>query len=193
MVVNFRIVPGSAPAGADAPRTGTKLTRATPSAASSHLIFLMFCLLWQEPRQHSAGSRRLAQRLHPACRWRQFRSAYVRTALPALVIALSISRSRVTGTDSSNNRRPCGVATGWTVRVSASTTPARNKLRVVSMPPTRRMSPGPGLKQMPEGELLDPAKFLHGPARVPDLGHVADLAALKLHHVDIVAAGALAG
>src|SRR6516165_3165166 len=53
--VNFKIVPGSAPAGADAPSTGTKLTRATPSAASSHLIFLIFCLLLREPRQHSAG------------------------------------------------------------------------------------------------------------------------------------------
>src|SRR5215472_3568244 len=46
---------------------------------------------------------------------------------------------------------------------------------------------------MPERELLDPAEFLHGPARVPDLGHMADLAVLELHHVDIVAAGALAG
>src|SRR5215472_16062999 len=45
IVVNFKIVPGSAPAGADAPSTGTKLTRATPSAASSHLILLIFCLL----------------------------------------------------------------------------------------------------------------------------------------------------
>ena len=53
--VNFKIVPGSAPAGADAPSTGTTLTRATPSAASSHLIFLMFCLLSREPRQQSAG------------------------------------------------------------------------------------------------------------------------------------------
>src|SRR5215813_11858929 len=53
--VNFKIVPGSAPAGADAPSTGTKLTRATPSAASSHLILLIFCLLLREPRQRSAG------------------------------------------------------------------------------------------------------------------------------------------
>src|SRR5215469_4655800 len=45
IVVNFTIVPGSAPAGADAPSTGTTLTRATPSAASSHLILLIFCLL----------------------------------------------------------------------------------------------------------------------------------------------------
>src|SRR5215471_3217466 len=43
------------------------------------------------------------------------------------------------------------------------------------------------------GELPDPAEFLHGPSRVPDLGHVADLAVLELHHIDIVAAGALAG
>src|SRR5215472_10342158 len=55
IVVNLRIVPGSAPAGADAPSTGTKLTRATPSAASSHLIFLMFSLLLREPGQRSAG------------------------------------------------------------------------------------------------------------------------------------------
>src|SRR5215472_1804756 len=53
--VNLRIVPGSAPAGADAPSTGTKLTKATPSAASSHLILLIFCLLLREPRQRSAG------------------------------------------------------------------------------------------------------------------------------------------
>src|SRR4029077_4945861 len=53
--VNLRIVPGSAPAGADAPSTGTKLTRATPMAASSHLILLIFCLLLREPRQCSAG------------------------------------------------------------------------------------------------------------------------------------------
>jgi inhibitor of cysteine peptidase len=32
-----------------------------------------------------------------------------------------------------------------------------------------------------EGELPDPAEFLHGPACVPDLGHVADLAVLELH------------
>jgi hypothetical protein len=43
------------------------------------------------------------------------------------------------------------------------------------------------------GELLDPAELLHGPAGVPDLGHVADLAVLELHHVDVVGAGALAG
>src|SRR5215469_14478070 len=55
IVVNFTIVPGSAPAGADAPSTGTTLTRATPSAASSHLILLIFCLLSREPRQRSAG------------------------------------------------------------------------------------------------------------------------------------------
>src|SRR5215469_9712465 len=55
IVVNFTIVPGSAPAGADAPSTGTTLTRATPSAASSHLILLIFCLLLREPRQRSAG------------------------------------------------------------------------------------------------------------------------------------------
>src|SRR5215472_1545358 len=55
IVVNFKIVPGSAPAGADAPSTGTRLTRATPSAASSHLILLIFCLLLREPRQRSAG------------------------------------------------------------------------------------------------------------------------------------------
>src|SRR5260370_36441424 len=53
--MNLRIVPGSAPAGADAPSTGTKLTRATPSAANSHLILLIFCLLLREPRQRSAG------------------------------------------------------------------------------------------------------------------------------------------
>src|SRR4029077_9404961 len=53
--VNLRIVPGSAPAGADAPSTGTKLTRATPMAASTHLILLIFCLLLREPRQCSAG------------------------------------------------------------------------------------------------------------------------------------------
>src|SRR5215510_4182999 len=46
---------------------------------------------------------------------------------------------------------------------------------------------------MPKGELPGPAEFSHGPAGVPDLGHVADLAVLELHHVDIVAAGALAG
>src|SRR5215469_3918344 len=56
IVVNLRIVPGSAPAGADAPSTGTRLTRATPSAASSHLILLIFCLLLREPRQRSAGA-----------------------------------------------------------------------------------------------------------------------------------------
>src|SRR5215467_9800343 len=55
IVVNFKIVPGSAPAGADAPSTGTRLTRATPSAASSHLILLIFCLLLREPRQRCAG------------------------------------------------------------------------------------------------------------------------------------------
>src|SRR5499427_10651063 len=55
IVVNLRIVPGSAPAGADAPSTGTTLTRATPSAANSHLILLIFCLLLREPRQGSAG------------------------------------------------------------------------------------------------------------------------------------------
>src|SRR5215471_700257 len=44
-----------------------------------------------------------------------------------------------------------------------------------------------------EGELPGPAEFLPGPAGVPDLGHVADLAVLELHHVDVVAAGALAG
>src|SRR5215472_8161940 len=54
IVVNFKIVPGSAPAGADAPSTGTRLTRATPSAASSHLILLIFCLLLREPGQRSA-------------------------------------------------------------------------------------------------------------------------------------------
>src|SRR6516165_7745457 len=53
--VNLRIVPGSAPAGADAPSTGTKLTRATPSAASSHLILVIFCLLWRKPGQRSAA------------------------------------------------------------------------------------------------------------------------------------------
>src|SRR6516165_7114713 len=42
------------------------------------------------------------------------------------------------------------------------------------------------------GELSGPAEFCHGPAGVPDLGHVADLAVLELHHVDVVAAGALA-
>src|SRR5262249_19523443 len=46
---------------------------------------------------------------------------------------------------------------------------------------------------MPQGELPRPAEFPHGPAGVPDLGHVADLAVLELHHVDIVGAGALAG
>src|SRR5215472_6407359 len=55
IVVNFKVVPGSAPAGADAPSTGTTLTRATPSAAISHLILLIFCLLLREPRQRSAG------------------------------------------------------------------------------------------------------------------------------------------
>src|SRR5690349_2982841 len=44
----------------------------------------------------------------------------------------------------------------------------------------------------PSGELPGPAEFPHGPAGVPDLGHVADLAVLELHHVGIVAAGALA-
>src|SRR5215472_16783585 len=57
IVVNLRIVPGSAPAGAAVPSTGTKLIRATPSAASSHLILLIFCLLLPEPRQRSAGPR----------------------------------------------------------------------------------------------------------------------------------------
>src|SRR5215475_1387446 len=45
---------------------------------------------------------------------------------------------------------------------------------------------------MPKGELPGPAEFPHGPAGVPDLGHVADLAVLELHHIDIVGAGALA-
>src|SRR5215472_7412389 len=60
IVVNLSIVPGSAPAGADAPSTGAKPTRATPSAASSHLILLISCLPLLEPRQHSAGLRRPA-------------------------------------------------------------------------------------------------------------------------------------
>src|SRR5262249_35910310 len=42
-------------------------------------------------------------------------------------------------------------------------------------------------------ELLHPAEFPHGPPGVPDLGHVADLAALEVNHVDVVASGALAG
>src|SRR6516165_6891872 len=46
---------------------------------------------------------------------------------------------------------------------------------------------------MPEGELPGPTEFPHCPAGVPDLGHVADLAVLELHHVDIVGAGAFAG
>src|SRR5215472_3540043 len=41
--------------------------------------------------------------------------------------------------------------------------------------------------------LPGPAEFPHGPASVPDLGHMADLAVLELHHVDVVGAGALAG
>src|SRR5436190_22891497 len=45
---------------------------------------------------------------------------------------------------------------------------------------------------MPKGELPGPAEFPHGPAGLPDPGHVADLAVLELHHVDVVAAGALA-
>src|SRR5215472_10417790 len=44
-----------------------------------------------------------------------------------------------------------------------------------------------------EGTLLDPAEFPHGPAGVPDLGHVTDLAVIELPHADVVAAGALAG
>src|SRR5215472_15887917 len=44
----------------------------------------------------------------------------------------------------------------------------------------------------PRGELFGPAEFSHGPPGVPDLGHVADLAVLELHHVNVVAAGALA-
>src|SRR5204863_9900089 len=44
----------------------------------------------------------------------------------------------------------------------------------------------------PGGELPGPAEFPHGPAGVPDLGHMADLAVLELHYVGIVAAGALA-
>ena len=53
----------------------------------------------------------------------------------------------------------------------------------------------PDLDRPPDApeQLLDPAKLPHGPARVPDLGHVADLAVLELHHIDVVAAGALAG
>src|SRR5215472_17036456 len=46
---------------------------------------------------------------------------------------------------------------------------------------------------MPRAGLLDPAEFPHCPAGVPDLGHVADFAVLELHHVDVVAAGALTG
>src|SRR5215469_3967991 len=46
---------------------------------------------------------------------------------------------------------------------------------------------------MPRGELPGPAEIPQGPAGVPDLGHVTDLAVLKLHHVDVVGAGALAG
>src|SRR5215467_9435621 len=46
---------------------------------------------------------------------------------------------------------------------------------------------------MPRGGLPAPAEFPHGPARVPDLGHMTDLAVIELHHVDVVAAGALAG
>src|SRR5215471_10729668 len=45
----------------------------------------------------------------------------------------------------------------------------------------------------PKGELPSPTEFPHGPAGVPDLGHVADLSVLKLHHVHIVGAGAFAG
>src|SRR5262245_46993294 len=57
---------------------------------------------------------------------------------------------------------------------------------------THRPNRGGG-REMPKGELPRPAEFPHGPAGVPDLGHVADLAVLELHHVDIVGAGALAG
>src|SRR5215469_1298724 len=52
-------------------------------------------------------------------------------------------------------------------------------------------SAGRGLRAL--ARLSGPAKFPHGPAGVPDLAHVTDLAVLELHHVDIVAAGALAG
>ena len=45
----------------------------------------------------------------------------------------------------------------------------------------------------PTGDLLGPAEFLQSPVGVPDLGHVADLAVLELHHIDVVAAGAFAG
>src|SRR5262245_49724587 len=33
---------------------------------------------------------------------------------------------------------------------------------------------------------LNPAELLHSQAGVPDLGHVSDLVAVKLHHIDIV-------
>ena len=47
----------------------------------------------------------------------------------------------MSGTLSSNSRRPSGVATAWTVRVRASTTPARKSDRTVSMPPTTLIAP----------------------------------------------------
>src|SRR5262249_19202389 len=39
---------------------------------------------------------------------------------------------------------------------------------------------------------LRPAEFLHGQTGVPDFGHVADLVAVEVHHIDIVGLGALA-
>src|SRR6266516_508139 len=69
-------------------------------------------------------------------------------------------------------------------------------------PPRTRRPPSPlgetrpavwPVFRYPSGGLPGPAEFLQGPAGVPDFGHVADLAVRELHHVDVVAAGALAG
>jgi hypothetical protein len=40
---------------------------------------------------------------------------------------------------------------------------------------------------------LSPAKLFERQTRIPDLGHVRDLVALKLHDVDVVGLGGLAG